>query len=118
MPELADIVTDGQIRQHARLGIHNIETYLAKYAAFNEWEEHMTQYHQRLEAGEFLPGAQPHYAEGENPSPVAEAEAPAEPEQGEAEVIDQQPEPEAPAEEVVIEETVVEEQPAEEAPPA
>jgi hypothetical protein len=127
MPNLQHIGEDTNLHHFAMLGIHNLETYLAKYAAFHQWLNErglqMTAYHDRLQAGEFLPGAQPHYPEGENPSPVAEAEAPAEPDQGEAEVIDQQPEPEAPAEEeVIVEETIVEEapaeQPAEEAPPA
>jgi len=98
MPNLQHIGEDTNLHHFAMLGIHNLETYLAKYAAFNEWEEHMTQYHQRLEAGDFL-AEKPHYADGENPSPVAEAEAPAAPAEPEPmPEPEPEPQPEPPAE--------------------
>jgi hypothetical protein len=128
MPNLQHIGEDTNLHHFAMLGIHNLEHLLSRHAAFHQWLNErglMTQYHDRLMAGEFQ-AEKPHYSDGENPSPVAEAEAPAEPqpEQPQPEPMPEeaQPEPEAPAEEVVIEETIVEEQPAEapaeEAPPA
>jgi len=78
----------------------------------------MTQYHERLEAGEFQ-AEKPHYADGENPSPVAEAEAPdapAEPEP-QPEPVQPEPMPEPPVE-PMPDPAVIAEAPAEEAPPA